>query len=595
MAHQFANRRDLEFLLYEVLRAEELCDRERYAEHNRETFDAALDTAYRIAEDLFVGHNAKADAQEPQFDGERVHMIPEVKTAVDALCASGFLAAGQDYELGGMQLPLTISQACLAFLKGANVSTTAYVLLTGAASNLLLAHGSPEQIERYVQPMLEGRFFGTMVLTEPQAGSSLGDIRTTAAPQDDGTYRLSGNKIFISGGDHELSENIVHLVLAKIPGGQPGVKGISLFIVPKYLLDDEGRPAQRNDVSLGGLIHKMGYRGTTSTMLNFGERGECVGYLVGEPHQGLRYMFHMMNEARIGVGLGAAMLGYAGYLESLAYARGRAQGRPLASKDPSAPPVPLVRHPDVRRMLLTQKAYVEGALALCLYSSRLADDKATQPSPEARREAALLLDLVTPIAKAWPSHFCVQANDLAIQVFGGYGYTREYPVEQLYRDNRLNPIHEGTNGIQAMDLLGRKVAAAEGAGLQLLASRIRGTCDSARAAGDEAETWAEALETLLNEALETTAVLRRCAEQGDPERALADAWQYLHMLGHAVVAWLWLEQALVAVPHTDDPFYRGKVAACRHFFYYDVATARQLAVDLRRLDSPALAADPECL
>ena len=464
MTSLLLSRRDLEFLLYEWLDVELLTKRERFAEHSRETFDAVLDLSEQVATEQFAPHNKKSDACEPTFDGSTVTLIPEVKAALDVFARTGLVASSMDAEVGGMQLPAVVSGACFAYFQAANVGSSSYPFLTIANANLLLAHGTPEQVDTWVRPMLEGRFFGTMCLSEPQAGSSLADVTTRAEPQPDGTYRLFGNKMWISAGEHELSENIVHLVLAKIAGAPAGVKGISLFIVPKVLLEADGALGERNDVVLAGLNHKMGYRGTTNTLLNFGEGRHtpggapgAVGFLVGEPHRGLAYMFHMMNEARVGVGSGAMALGYTGYLKSLQYARERPQGRPVAAKDPTAPQVPILAHPDVRRMLLAQKCYVEGGLALVLYCGRLLDEETTADSAAERERAHLLLDTLTPIAKSWPSQWCLEANSLAIQVLGGYGYTREYDVEQHYRDNRLNPIHEGTHGIQGLDLLGRKV------------------------------------------------------------------------------------------------------------------------------------------
>ncbi|PZP78399.1 MAG: acyl-CoA dehydrogenase, partial [Ectopseudomonas oleovorans] len=453
MSETLLSSRNLAFELYEVLDAEALTQRPRFADHNRETFEAAISTARGIAEELFAPHNRKNDEHEPQYvDGGAV-LIPEVEPALRAFHEAGFLNATRDFEHGGMQLPNLLSQACFAHFQSANIATSSYSMLTMGVANLIEAFGNQEQKARYLQPIIDGRFFGTMALTEPHAGSSLSDIRTKAEPHADGSYRIKGNKIFISGGDQPISENIVHMVLAKLPDAPPGVKGISLFLVPKFHVNDDGSLGARNDVTLAGLFHKMGWRGTTSTALNFGDNGECVGYLVGKPHAGLSYMFQMMNEARIGVGMGAIMLGYAGYLYSLNYARERPQGRLPDGKDPASTQVPIIEHTDVKRMLLTQKAYVEGAFDLGLYSARLVDDEHTAESEEARRSAAELLDLLTPIVKSWPSEFCLKANELAIQILGGHGYTREYPVEQYYRDNRLNPIHEGTHGIQSLDLL----------------------------------------------------------------------------------------------------------------------------------------------
>ncbi|WP_322015708.1 acyl-CoA dehydrogenase [Paraburkholderia sp. J12] len=586
------SRRDLNFLLYEWLDVEGLTRIPRYADHSRETFDAALDTCEKIATDLFAPHNKKNDQNEPHFDGETVTIIPEVKAALDAFSEAGLTAAGQDYEYGGMQLPLVVEKAGFAWFLGANVGTSAYPFLTIGNANLLLAHGSPKQIDTFVRPEFEGRYFGTMCLSEPQAGSSLSDIATRADYEGEAPfgaqYRLRGNKMWISGGEHELSENIVHLVLAKIPGPDgkliPGVKGISLFVVPKYLVNEDGTRGEHNDVVLAGLNHKMGYRGTTNCLLNFGEgtkhtpggRAGAIGYLVGKPHQGLACMFHMMNEARVGVGLGATMLGYTGYLHALDYARNRPQGRPVGAggKDAASPQVKLVEHADVRRMLLAQKSYVEGALALNLYCAKLIDESSAIGDDTERAPHTLLLDLLTPIAKSWPSQWCLAANDLAIQVHGGYGYTREYNVEQFYRDNRLNPIHEGTHGIQGLDLLGRKVVIENGAALKLFSQRVQATLESARSNGNAADAaHAHALDTALRRLVEVTQTLWSA---GDPNVTLANASVYLEAFGHVVLAWIWLEQVLAARAALaqgqaqDEDFYRGKLAAAQYFFAWEL-------------------------
>jgi butyryl-CoA dehydrogenase len=591
MTSDLMSRRDIDFLLYEWLDVQSLTARERYAEHSRETFDAALDLSAEVAAEQFAPHNKTADAHEPTFDGERVHLVDEVKPALDAFWATGLLAASMDAAIGGLQFPYVVTAACTSWFQAANVGTSGYPFLTQANANLLLAHASPEQIDRWVRPMVEGRFFGTMCLSEPQAGSSLADLVTRAEPQPDGTYRLVGSKMWISGGDHDLSENIVHLVLAKIPGGPPGVKGISLFVVPKWLVDDDGRRGERNDVVLAGLNHKMGYRGTVNTVLSFGEgihtpggAPGAVGYLVGDANRGLAAMFHMMNEARIGVGAGAAALGSTGYLKSLRYARERTQGRPVGDKSPTSPPVALIEHADVRRMLLAQKAYVEGAWALVLYCARLVDEEKTAPDADARARAHLLLDVLTPIAKSWPSQWCVVANDLAIQVHGGYGYTRDYDVEQHYRDNRLNPIHEGTHGIQGLDLLGRKVVMGSGAGLGVLAETIGATIARARDRGGESEQMAEALAGALARVGEVTATLWGA---GDPAVTLANASVYLEAVGHVVVAWLWLEQRLVAGDQPGD-LYDGKRQAARYFYRYELPRVHPQLDLLASLDRTTL-------
>jgi len=597
MTAKLLSRRDVEFLLYEWLEVTTLCGRARYADHSRETFDGALDTAERIATEVFLPHRRKSDVEEPRFDGERVHLIPEVREAFAAFAEAGLLAAAQDYDFGGMQLPAVVDKACFAYVLAANVGSAGYPLLTAANANLLLAHGSAAQVDAFARPQLAGRYAGTMCLSEPQAGSSLADVATRAEPDGDSPFgrqfRLYGNKMWISGGEHEITENIVHLVLARLPGAPAGVKGISLFIVPRLLVEPDGACGERNDVSLAGLNHKMGYRGTVNTLLNFGEgrfrpagHPGAIGYLVGEPHRGLACMFHMMNEARIGVGLGAVALGYAGYLESLDYARNRPQGRAVASKDPASPPVRIIEHADVRRMLLAQKSYVEGGLALNLYCSRLVDEQRTATDDAERAEATLLLEILTPIAKSWPSQWCLAANDLAIQVHGGYGYTRDYPVEQLYRDNRLNPIHEGTHGIQALDLLGRKVSMQGGRALERLGARMAATIASARATGDDAlATWADALADALRRVGRTTNALYAARE---PERILANASVYLEAFGHVVLAWTWLGQALAAHGKAGD-FYDGKRQACRYFFRWELPrTGAQFAL-LDSLDDTTLA------
>ncbi len=589
------NRRELDFLLYEFLDTEALCAQPRYAAHDRETFDAIVDSALAVAGETFANHAAEIDAQEPEFVDGRVRMLPAVKQGLDAFVDNGFMGVGFAEADGGLQLPYTISQALNWVFTAANTGTSGYAFLTMAAANLLSAHGSEEQKARYMRPMIAGRYFGTMCLSEPHAGSSLGDIRTRAEPCADGSYALSGTKMWISGGEHELADNIVHLVLAKIPGSPPGTKGISLFLVPKYRLDAQGEPADFNHVVLAGLNHKMGYRGTVNTLLNFGEGGECRGWLVGEVNQGLACMFHMMNEARIGVGLNAAIHGYAGYLHSLDYARERPQGRPTGQRDPASPQVPIIEHADVKRMLLLQKVYSEGALALGLYGAALVDQQHTSDEADVRAEIGLELEILTPIIKAWSAHFALQANYWGQQILGGYGYTRDYPLERIYRDNRLNPIHEGTNGIQSLDLLGRKVVAQRGAAFQLLIRRMQASVEAA-SADAELAPHAQALAAAIEVVTGTTTKLGMAAAQGEVERFLANSWEYLEMLGHTVIAWVWLRQAQTAqrgLARSDcsaeaRAHYAGKLAACRYFYRWELPKIRRQAELLSALDDSVL-------
>jgi butyryl-CoA dehydrogenase len=579
-------RPTIDFLLYDWLSVDHLNRRERFTDHSRETFDAVLDTCERIAREKYAPFNRLVDTQEPHFDGEKVILPQATHDAQKAYAESGMLSAAQDYEIGGMQLPYSVEAAANAFFAMASVSIGSGMLTTGNA-NLLMTHGSETQKRVFALNEFNGRWSGTMCLSEPQAGSSLSDVATRAVPDGEGfeadplgpRYRLKGNKMWISAGEHELTENIIHLVLAKIPGPDgkpvPGVKGISLFIVPKKLVDTDGQlTGERNDVALAGLNHKCGWRGTTNTLLNFGEgkypvRGQAgaVGYLVGRPGEGLKCMFHMMNEARIGVGMAATMLGMAGYQASLDYAKNRPQGRPMgpAGKDPAQPQVRIIEHADVKRMLLAQKSYAEGALALELYCARLVDEQHTG-SPEAADDARLLLEVLTPIAKSWPSEWCLEANSLAIQVHGGYGYTRDFPVEQYWRDNRLNMIHEGTHGIQGMDLLGRKVLMENGKGLALLASRIN---DTIQRAIQVPELAAHA--NALGKALQDVGSATKAAwATGNPTDALANAVPYLQAFGHTVLAWIWLDVALAAQAQPDSNARTGRLAAARFFFHYEL-------------------------
>jgi butyryl-CoA dehydrogenase len=579
---EFLSRRDVDFLLYEWLDVVGLTKRDHFAEHSRDTFDAVLDLSADIATKCFAPHNKKGDQSHPSVGADgKVVLIDEIKDALDTFSGAGLLAGPFDESVGGMQLPTVVAQASMAFFRAANPSTTSYAFLTMGNANLLAEYGTEEQIDTWVRPMLEGRYFGTMCLSEPDAGSSLADITTKAVPAADGTYRVTGTKMWITGGDHELTENIVHLVLAKAPGGGPGVKGISLFIVPKFLPD-----GRRNDVALVSLNHKMGNTATTNALLNFGdgtfevgEESGAVGYLVGEEHKGLGYMFRMMNEARNVVGMQAMATGYAGYLASLAYAKERTQGRPVDAKNPGLPPVALIEHADVKRMLLAQKSYVEGAFALGLYCALLVDEERSGTDVD-RDRAHLLLEVLTPIAKSWPAQWCLEANSLAIQVHGGYGYTKEFDVEQYYRDNRLNAIHEGTHGIHGLDLLGRKVVMQDGAGLTLLIERINETIDRALQSGRAAATHAGDLRKAVQRLAEVTETLWSA---GDVATTLANSTIYLEATGHVVIAWMWLEQLIAASDHQGD-FYDGKRAAAQYFYAYELPKVGPQFDLLARLD-----------
>lgn len=587
------DRHNLDFLLFDMFDLETAHASGPFAGQDRELISQLLDTAQRIAEAEYLPTAAPLDAVPPTFENGEAVMPAYVGRALKAYNDAGLSAQSFPAEFDGLGMSYTVSMTVNGMFSAANVAIANYFLLTAAAARLLLTYGTDEQKSRYASHMVAGRWMGTMCLSEPQAGSSLSDITTRADPVGDGSYHLRGTKIWISGGGHRMSENIVHLVLARLPDAPPGVKGISLFLVPQKRLDEAGEPGEDNNVALVGLAHKMGQRGTTNCQLNFGEDGPSVGYLVGKPNQGLHAMFHMMNEARIGVGHVAAMSGLVGYLYSLDYANERLQGRRIGQKDPASPQIPLIEHVDIRRMLLAQKAAVEGALALCTYCALLIDEQKSAREAD-QADLALLLEVLTPIVKSWPSEHCLEANKWAMQILGGAGYTSDHPVERLYRDNRLNHIYEGTFGIQGIDLLGRKVRLAEGRGLDLLIERINATiAEAAR------------IPALASHAARLTDALRWVTEatdaalaEPDLERGLANATLYLDATGTVVIGWLWLWQAMVAIRMEETgaasrAFYQAKRAACDYFFRYQLPRAQTDLALVKALDDTCLATTPE--
>jgi alkylation response protein AidB-like acyl-CoA dehydrogenase len=571
-----ADRREFDFLFY-WLDVVALLHRDHYAMHDREGIRAVIDLAEQIADREFATHLRASDLSEPKLhlDG-KVTLLPQVARAVGVMADAGLFSTVFDTDHGGLQLPHVAHMAALGILMSGNLATASFALLTVANARLLTSYASPPQLAAFALPQIAGTTMGTMCMSEPHAGSSLGDIRTRAvadgADQLGTRYRITGNKMWISGGDHDATTNIVHLVLAKVPSEQSetpaGTRDISLFIVPKILPD-----GQANDVTVAGLNHKMGYRGIPNCALNFGEGKHrpdggagAIGWLVGDAGQGLPQMFHMMNEARISVGLAAAMLACRGYQMSLDYARQRRQGRPPGVTD--GPQLPIIEHADVRRMLLAQKALSQGALALVLFSARLLDDEKTAATEAERRQAGTLLGLLTPITKAWPSEWMQLSLHHALQIHGGSGYTRDFEVEQLYRDNRLNPIHEGTTGIQGIDLVGRKIRRDKGAAFGLIVDRIRGSIDRAGASEVLTESASE-LSAALCEVEQAVAAL--IAEPND-RTALAQGTPFLFAFGHLVVGWLWLDQALAAEDMLTNgstmfsrPFLEGRIRACRYF------------------------------
>ncbi len=588
MAEKFVSERNLKFLLYEVFDLESLTNNPYYQDHGRETFDMVLDTTLKMATDLIFPVFQEMDKNPPEFVDGEVKVHPVVKTFMKESGEGGWIAASFPYEYGGQQIPLMIQFACQFILRAANYSATVFPGLTTGAAGLIISFGSQELIDTYIPKMFSGEWQGTMALTEPDAGSSLSDITTMAIPTDEGHYKITGQKIFISTGDHDAVDNVIHLMLAKIKGAPPGVKGISLFVVPKMRIGENGEQIL-NDVNCAGIDHKMGYRGAPICQLSMGDNDDCYGYLVGEPHKGLRYMFQMMNEARIDVGMAATAIASAAYYASLEYARERPQGRKLKEKDPTKPPVPIIEHADVKRMLLFQRAIIEGSLSLAIQLAKYGDlAKVSEGEEEERYE--LLLDLLTPVVKTYASEMGILSVSQGLQCLGGYGYCQDFPLEQYYRDMRIHPIHEGTTGIQGMTLLGRNITIKEGKAYAQYLQEVQKTIDGALGV-PELKPYADELQDALKLLQEVTSHLTALAAKGEVDLFLADATIYLEFFGIISIAWQWLLQAITLqrslerdLSENEALFYRGKFQTFRFFFGYELPKIEGLARRLKKSD-----------
>ena len=601
MAKQAYSRRDLAFQLHEVLHVESLNRFAYFQDHDRGSIDLVLDTAGQFSDQLLRPLLTELDRQEPQLVNGTIRLHPGVKNIVRRFGEDGWINALFSYEEGGQQLPATVYNAAVFAMQATNYSASVPPFLTLGAANLLRSFATPELVAAFTPHMYAGRWQGTMALTEPDAGSSLSDITTAAEPTEDGYFSLRGQKIYISSGDHDACDNVVHLMLARIKGAPTGAKGISLFAVPRQrvatgLPTEATKPEEliSNDVVTAGIYHKLGCKGAPIAHLMMGGDGNCRGYLVGEPNQGLRYMFQMMNEARLAVGVSAAAIGTAAYYASLEYARARPQGRPVAARDVAKPQVPIIQHADVKRMLLFQKATMEGALSLLLQCSYYMDVARVGEGTEKER-AELLLDLLMPIAKSYPAEMGVLSTSAAIQVHGGAGYTTDFPVEQFWRESRIHPIHEGTTGIQGLDLLGRKITQHDGRAVGLLLEEIQAAVVAAEAA-PELQPLAAQLTKAVGTLQQTTLHLLGVAASNH-ELFLADATLYLELAGLVAVAWQWLRQATVAqqalpTAHADDRnFYHGKLMAAQYFYEYELVRAPSLAKRLQ--SSNAVTVDME--
>ncbi len=583
MSENFISLRNLKFLLYELFDVESLTEFPYFSDHGRETFDMALDVAMKMSRELIFPAFSEMDKEPPEFRDGEVKVHPVVGELIKQFGEGGWIGAHETYERGGQQMPGTIMAAFRTVFAAANYSAAVYPFLTSGAAHLITSFGSQELIDTYVPPMYAGKWQGTMALTEPQAGSSLTDITTTAYPTDEGYYKLKGQKIFISCADYDCIENAVNLLLARIEGAPPGIKGISLFVVPKKR--PENGELVDNDIVCTGIYHKLGYRGAPITQLAIGEDDNCRAWLVGEPHKGLKCMFQMMNEARIDVGMSAAAIASAAYYAALEYSRERAQGRKITEKDPAKPQMPIIGHADVKRMLLFQKAVVEGSLCLNLQCARYSD-LAHMLEGEEKERYDNLLDILTPVAKTYPSEMGIHAVSQGLQCLGGYGYCDEFPLEQHYRDVRIHSIHEGTTGIQGMDLLGRKVVMKEGKAFLLYLDEIGKAIEDARSI-DELSSQAEALDQSLGRLKEVTTHLTGFALTGKIELFLANATVYLEMFGIITMAWQWLIQAAAAhrsladsSSKTEENFYQGKQQTFRYFFAYELPKTEGLAKTL---------------
>jgi len=537
--------RDIKFVVFDQLGVDKLVAQERYSEFDKEDFEAMLDEAVKVARDVLHPINLEGDEIGARWEAGKVTMPPGVKEAYEVLKENQYIGMNMSEEFGGMDVPQMVFTAVQDLFISANPAMALTPMLTTGAGHLIEVFGSDELKKTYIEKMYSGEWTGTMCLTEPGAGTDVGNSKTRAYPQDDGTYLIEGNKIFITSGEHDLADNIIHAVLARIEGDPPGTKGISLFLVPKNRVNEDGSVGEPNDVKCTGIEHKMGIHASSTCQMAFGDEGKCKGWLLGEPRGGMRAMFQMMNEARIGVGLQGAATANAAYQQALAYAKERLQGPHVSRfKDPTAPRVPIVEHPDVRRMLMLQKAYSEGMRAL-LYTAAYYGDLAESLADE--EDAARyhgLVEVMTPVCKAYCSDKGFKVTEWAMQTFGGYGYCHEYGVEQMMRDVKIASIYEGANGIQAMDLVGRKLTQKMGANFMAVMGQIN---EFIEAQGEHPELGA-AVGRLqgARDAVNDAAMYFAMTGSSDVTIPLLNAYPFLDLFGDLLVGKLLLEQAVIA-------------------------------------------------
>ncbi len=597
MSAKFYSKENLQFLLHEVFHVEELCQLEHFKDHTIESFDMMLEAAASLGANHLRPILVEMDRTPPHIENARIKVHPKMRELMKKFGEDGWISMSAPHEFGGQQVPFTILQAVSFIFGAANYSPTAYAFLTTGAAHLIEAFGSKELQEAYIPKMFTGEWQGTMALSEPQAGSSLGDVVTTATLTDKGHYLLKGQKVFISCGDSDAVDNVVHLMLARIEGAPAGTKGISLFVVPRMRPDENGELVF-NDVNTAGVFHKMGYHGAPIAHLMMGEKDDCRGFLLGEPHKGLSYMFQMMNEARIGVGTNATSIASAAYYNALEYTKVRAQGRKLTEKDASKPQTLIINHADVKRMLLFQKSVVEGSLSLCLQACKYYDLSKTAPEAE-REDNFLKLELLTPMAKSYPAEMSIQTTSAALQCFGGYGFTKEFLAELFFRETRIHTLHEGTTAIHGMDLLGRKVMMQNGKATMLLMQEVMQDIEEAKKY-NLLKSYAAVTSNKLVQLQEVSMHLMTVAQTIGPEAYLSDATLYLELFGIITVAWQWLKQGIAVeklkAANTKDysaEFLQSKIYALQYFFEYEVPKTEGLITRLKSSNHVTIEAKPE--
>ena len=578
MADKYVDMDTLKYMLYDVHNLEGMLDRERFQDHDKESLDLFIDSTKTFADKELFPYMQEVDEKPAYHKDGTVYVHEQVKTMMHQGGELGLISAPFDFEDGGMQIPFMVQTATNYVLNAANNHLPGYTGLTQGAAELIIHFASQELKDAFVPKMLEGKWGGTMCLTEPQAGSSLSDIVTKATPTEEGHYKISGQKIFISGGDNHFTENVVHLLLARIEGAPKGTKGISLFVVPKNRLTASGE-LEPNDVTTVADFQKMGQRGYATTHLGFGDADDCQGYLVGEPNKGLHYMFMMMNGARIAVGLGSSAIASAAYYASLQYANERPQGRKLTSdgtKDINDKQALIVEHPDVRRMLMLQKSVVEGSMSLVMLASKYYDLENTATSPEEKKKYNTLLEMIIPVVKTYPAEAGAYSINNGLQILGGYGFCSDFILQLYYRDIRISSIYEGTTGIQSQDLLGRKMTMGNGEGAQLLMAEVMETIQAASQL-DALKGYAKILGDKLQLTQKILGHLMPFAMKGDYERFLADASIFMEFFSLVIMGWTWLDigvnaqQALITGNgNYSDEFYESKLETLEYFFAYEL-------------------------